>query len=580
MADTMAEQGVGYLWLDATGLESFGERFPTVAASLAAAGLDPAVDWLPIAPAAHYLSGGIVTDLDGASAMPGLWAVGEVACTGVHGANRLASNSLLEGMVFGARLAEAIGSGRDGPEETGVMRALLGAPGVAGEIACVEVDSGVDSGVDGGVDSGVDAPTEPARRRPLSAVAGDGGSSADIDVAKLRERLQRAMIDGAGVLRSPESLRGAAREVGAVARQLGTGMAGVRRGWPGRAGRAGELANLVTVSGALLRAAYVREETRGAHAAARLPRGASAVAVSARPSGRGQAGGASSAPEDPVVTPRLSDSDSDSDTATDAVAAGRRGCGRRPVGSILPSTWSTSAVARAIAEDVGPRGDLTALLVPESEDGRARVVARADGVLAGRLCALETFSQIDPDHRGGLADPRRWVVVGGVGGGRGVGPDAVDPHRRAHRAQFPLSPVGDRHHDSPVRRRRQRRQPRHAGARHEKDDAGAPGPREGGGAGRRRVEPPSRVVRRRAREGQPSGSARDHRRRGAARERWPGRVVEVECDRPDQVVEAVDAGRLGRAPRQHDAVDGVGMRGAGAGARRAGCACSSRPRAV
>ena len=138
MADRMAEQGVGYLWLDATGLESFGERFPTVAASLVAAGLDPAVDWLPIAPAAHYLSGGIVTDLDGASAMPGLWAVGEVACTGVHGANRLASNSLLEGMVFGARLAEAIASGRDGPEDTGVMRALLRPPGATegGEIAC------------------------------------------------------------------------------------------------------------------------------------------------------------------------------------------------------------------------------------------------------------------------------------------------------------------------------------------------------------------------------------------------------------------------------------------------------------
>ena len=74
------------------GAPSFDERFPTVAASLHAAGLDPAVDWLPIAPAAHYLSGGVVTDLDGASAVPGLWAVGEVACTGVHGANRLASN--------------------------------------------------------------------------------------------------------------------------------------------------------------------------------------------------------------------------------------------------------------------------------------------------------------------------------------------------------------------------------------------------------------------------------------------------------------------------------------------------------
>ena len=87
-----------------------------MAASLAAVGLDPAVDWLPIAPAAHYLSGGVVTDLEGATALPGLWAAGEAACTGVHGANRLASNSLLEGMVFGARLAEAIDGGRDGPD--------------------------------------------------------------------------------------------------------------------------------------------------------------------------------------------------------------------------------------------------------------------------------------------------------------------------------------------------------------------------------------------------------------------------------------------------------------------------------
>ena len=76
----------------------------------------PRRDWLPIAPAAHHLSGGVVTDLWGATALPGLWAVGEVACTGVHGANRLASNSLLEGMVFGARLAERIAGTHDGPE--------------------------------------------------------------------------------------------------------------------------------------------------------------------------------------------------------------------------------------------------------------------------------------------------------------------------------------------------------------------------------------------------------------------------------------------------------------------------------
>ena len=115
MAARMAEQGVDHLWLDATGLERFSARFPTIAASLSSIGLDPEHDWLPIAPAAHHLSGGVVTDLWGATALPGLWAVGEVACTGVHGANRLASNSLLEGMVFGARLAERIPSGADGP---------------------------------------------------------------------------------------------------------------------------------------------------------------------------------------------------------------------------------------------------------------------------------------------------------------------------------------------------------------------------------------------------------------------------------------------------------------------------------
>src|SRR5256885_12105240 len=79
---------------------------------------------LPIAPAAHYLSGGLVTDLCGATTLPGLWACGEVACTGVHGANRLASNSLLEGMVFAPRVVEAIEWGKRAADETGAMRAV------------------------------------------------------------------------------------------------------------------------------------------------------------------------------------------------------------------------------------------------------------------------------------------------------------------------------------------------------------------------------------------------------------------------------------------------------------------------
>lgn len=86
----------------------FPERFPAVFAACRAAGIDPRVEPIPVAPAAHYHMGGIATDLDGFTGVAGLWAVGECASTGVHGANRLASNSLLEGLVFGRRVAEAL----------------------------------------------------------------------------------------------------------------------------------------------------------------------------------------------------------------------------------------------------------------------------------------------------------------------------------------------------------------------------------------------------------------------------------------------------------------------------------------
>jgi L-aspartate oxidase len=83
-------------------------RFPTITAVCATAGLDLATDRIPVGPAAHYVMGGVQTDLMGRTTVPGLYAAGEVACTGVHGANRLASNSLLEGLVFGARAAQAM----------------------------------------------------------------------------------------------------------------------------------------------------------------------------------------------------------------------------------------------------------------------------------------------------------------------------------------------------------------------------------------------------------------------------------------------------------------------------------------
>jgi L-aspartate oxidase len=101
-------------------------RFPLISEACRRAGLDLATDRIPVGPAAHYLMGGVVTDVDGRTTMPGLFAAGEVACTGVHGANRLASNSLLEGLVFGARAGEAMRAEAEGAPASQ-------APKVAGE---------------------------------------------------------------------------------------------------------------------------------------------------------------------------------------------------------------------------------------------------------------------------------------------------------------------------------------------------------------------------------------------------------------------------------------------------------------
>jgi len=101
-------------YLDATALDAthLDRRFPLICATLAQHGLDLAKDWVPVRPAAHYAMGGIATDLEGCTTLTGLYAAGECACTGVHGANRLASNSLLEGLVFGARAGRAMAGGK------------------------------------------------------------------------------------------------------------------------------------------------------------------------------------------------------------------------------------------------------------------------------------------------------------------------------------------------------------------------------------------------------------------------------------------------------------------------------------
>jgi L-aspartate oxidase len=107
--------GEVFLTLDRLDPGFVHRRFPLISEACRRAGLDLATDRIPVGPAAHYMMGGVVTDLDGWTTVPGLLAAGEVACTGVHGANRLASNSLLEGLVFGARAGLAMRSGARSP---------------------------------------------------------------------------------------------------------------------------------------------------------------------------------------------------------------------------------------------------------------------------------------------------------------------------------------------------------------------------------------------------------------------------------------------------------------------------------
>ncbi|NNG34627.1 L-aspartate oxidase [Nakamurella sp. DB0629] len=97
-----------HVFLDATGIENFAGRFPTITAACRAAGIDPVSTAIPVAPAAHYQCGGVSADLNGRTSIPHLYAIGEVARSGLHGANRLASNSLLEGLVMGERAAATI----------------------------------------------------------------------------------------------------------------------------------------------------------------------------------------------------------------------------------------------------------------------------------------------------------------------------------------------------------------------------------------------------------------------------------------------------------------------------------------
>jgi len=210
----------------------------------------------------------VVTDLDGAASVPGLWAAGEVACSGVHGANRLASNSLLEGMVFGTRVVEAIEAGRTSARSTGAMRAVI------------DGDS-----VDHPTIGGTRADGWRAGHPLLDDSAADRSGPALLDgcaeptsigaaLASARDRLQRAMTTGAGVLRSADSLGTTKSVLGEIEASLPAVVG--RPGSPPADDRDGlttvaELANLLEVGRALLAAATRREESRGAHTRSDFP---------------------------------------------------------------------------------------------------------------------------------------------------------------------------------------------------------------------------------------------------------------------------------------------------------------------
>lgn len=214
------------VYLDMTALDAryLRSRFPGIYATCLRHGLDLARDPLPVSPAAHYHMGGVRTDLEGRTTLPGLYAAGEVACTGVHGANRLASNSLLEGLVFGARAGAAAAADNAKADEAKAE--------ARDDASFGESRSGETLGV---------------------AASGEGGS--EIAVA-VRKRVRRLMWERVGILRSRASIERALREFEQI----------------GRARLRPASRNFLTAASLVARAALWREESRGAHYRVDFPR--------------------------------------------------------------------------------------------------------------------------------------------------------------------------------------------------------------------------------------------------------------------------------------------------------------------
>jgi L-aspartate oxidase len=226
----MLTEDTDHVFLDGRhlGAEVWEHRFPTILASCRSNGIDPVTELVPVVPAAHYASGGIRTDLNGCTSVPGLYACGETACTGVHGGNRLASNSLLEGLVFAERIAADL-----------APRGVLGGRG------------------------------EPAQDlRPAGL----------LDPSIIRP-LQQLMSARAGVLRSGDGLAAAMAELAGLGEQFSDK--------PGA--EAWEATNLHLVASGIVTAALARQETRGSHWREDFPETSDAwrghVLVSAGPAG-------------------------------------------------------------------------------------------------------------------------------------------------------------------------------------------------------------------------------------------------------------------------------------------------------
>ncbi|MGW3163635.1 L-aspartate oxidase [Streptomyces sp. NPDC001142] len=295
----MELHGTEHMYLDARhfGADMWERRFPTILAACRAHGIDPVTEPIPVAPAAHYASGGVRTDLRGRTTVPGLYACGEVACTGVHGANRLASNSLLEGLVFAERIAtDIVERANDAEHVRDAERAndTAQTQGVAQTNDTAQTNGVAQTGStaradDAGPAAEGTAPRTPvAADRPLAAAADPAALPAPSPLLDPEQRgtVQRIMTRGAGVLRSAESLAAAADALealhdGAVraaapdgardadapdADAPGADAPDADRPKPAEPGvEAWEATNLLLVSRVLVAAARRREETRGCH---------------------------------------------------------------------------------------------------------------------------------------------------------------------------------------------------------------------------------------------------------------------------------------------------------------------------